>query len=364
MSNEVARMDTRHPMLRQLDMALDQPARDDEALDVSFMSRSFCLSGLPLRKQFERDRSTRKAVEPQREVTMFSRNDERFALTIASSPFVRPGGDVVQIGLPYGARARLLVLWMTTQARQPGRASGDRWLEIGRIDDWLEEVGIVPHPDAAAMAKEQMIRLAFTTFTMILKQERMEFFKSDKLITSAVFSDDDLPHYIAGNLAKVRFPLGIELSEIAYKRFTGSDVIPVSTEALRKISNNAMSIDVFLYLSYSLPYIAPGDSKLVTWQMLSRQFGNGETKSRFRQAFEPSIARALDAYRGANVEVTDEGLKLRYSDPIEAKAMFAAVPRAKPLIPPRVRNRIAPNGSDAVPVRSTNQLNNQLTMEL
>lgn len=341
----VRETDSRHPMLKHLDAALaDKRTPEDEGLDVSFMSRSFCLSGLPLRKQYERDKKTRKAVEPAKEVSVFSRKDERFALSIASVPFDTSDAGVVQFGLPYGARARMLILWMTTAARQKNRSSGDRWLEIGRIDDWLESCGITPHPNNASMAKDQLIRLAFTVFTMSLKDgdRNLSFFNRDVLINSAVFAADDLPHYLEGNLAKVRFPLGIELSQQAYNKFTGDDVIPVSTEALRGISSNAMAIDLYLYLAFRLPLISHGESELVTWQKLANQFGSGEPRSRFRQVFDPSVDKALAAYRGANVTVTDEGLVLRYSDPAEAIKMFAVGPRRLELVDNshRVRNRV------------------------
>lgn len=340
MSTALATVDNRHPMLRHLDEIMSSGNPDDECLDVSFMSRSFCLSGLPLRKQFEREKGTRKTAEPQREINVFSRNDERFSLTIGTQPVVLPGGEHLSVGLPYGAKARLLILWMTTQAR--ANTSGDRWLEIGRIEPWLTEVGVTPHPDAVTMTKEQLVRLTFATFTMILRKEGVDFFRSDRLTEAAVFQEDDLHHYAEGNLARVRFPLGVELSEKAYRRFTSNDVIPVATEALRKISSSAMAIDILLYLSYRLPLIGKGDSELLTWKKLITQFGNGEPRSKFRQVFEASIGKALDAYQGADVDVTEEGLVLRYSDPAVVRKMFAvgAKKASSPLLRTRARNRI------------------------
>ena len=322
---------TQHPMLKQLELALSGTSggnHDEESLDVSFMSKSFCLSGLPLRR-----------LQNMRE---FHRNDDSFSLSINSPSIMLPGGDAVEIGLPYGARARLLILWMTTLARANGRTPGDRWLEIGKIDEWLEEVGITPHTENAAMAKEQLIRLSFANFTMVMRKEGLDYFRSDRLTESAVFAEEDLLHYAAGNLAKVRFPLGVELSEKAYQRFTGKDAIPIPTQALRKISNNAMALDIFVYLCFKLPSLGKNESVLLSWKALIKQFGNKEAKSKFRQVFDVSIAKALDAYEGARVDVTDEGLILHYADPAELRKLFVA--RPKPLLagPPKRRNRIAP----------------------
>ena len=317
-------------------------------LDVSYMSKSFCLSGLPLRKQYVRDPATRKTMDPQREITSFSRTDDRFALHITADTFLLPDRDgkksiPFQMGLPYGARARLLILWMTTQARANG---GSRWLEIGRINDWLDEAGITPHPDAAEAAKEQLLRLAFARFKMVLdeKSRQQTYFHSSQLISSAIFASEDLENYAAGHIAKVRFPTGIELSEEAYKTFTGSNVIPVSTSQLRQISNNAMSIDLFLFFNYKLPLIPAATTETFSWKALIKQFGNGETPKRFRYVFETSIANALKAYAGANVEISDKGLLMRYSPPAEVRKTTVTVPKLKLVggSSVRVRNRIAP----------------------
>ncbi len=352
MSTALARTDNRHPMQMQLDIM----AGDDESLDVSFMSRAFCLAGMPLRKQYQRDKLTRKTLEPQREITTFSRSDEQFALTISGSEVTLPGDDgrglpvLLQTGVPYGAKARLLILWMTTQARLN---PSSRWLEIGKIDTFLEEIGVQPHPEASASVKDQLVRLTFSLFTMVLKdQQQRHYFQRDMLISSSVFPEEDLSHYAAGELAKVRFPLGIELSQVAHDRFSSNDSIPISTESLRKISSSALAIDIYLYLCYRLPLLSHGESQLLTWKKLIKLFGNNEKQSKFRQTFDSSITKALDAYQGANVDLTDEGLLLRYSDPAVLRKLFVANPQRKTVQgPQRVRNRIAPPPEAVIPPR-------------
>lgn len=321
--------------------------RDDDGLDIAYMSKSFCCCGLPLRRQFERDKITRKAVEPAREISVFVRNDDRFSFTVngrvIALPSEKHGGIQIPIGVPYGPRARLIILWLTTQSRM----TGSRWLELGRIGDWLDSVGMSNHPDTAAQAKEQLIRLSFSLFTMayVDKDKKQELFKDCTLIESRVFAQDDLAHYGAGEIAKLRFPVGIELTQQAFNHFTGPDVIPVGMDAIREISNNALAIDLYLYLNFLLPSI-PGDSTvLLSWKKLVKQFGSGETVNRFRAVFDSSIEKALVAYRNADVRITDDGLELRYSPPAGSRRTLVAVPRlvlpdaGKPV---RLRNRIAP----------------------
>ena len=333
-----------------LEQAVPAAPEAGEHLDVSFMSKSFCMVGLPLRRQFVKDPNTKKSLVPPVEVTEFTRTDERFSLQISAAKYTLPDRDGVksvpfQVGLPFGARARLLIIWANTQAR----LTNSRWLEIGKIKDWLDETGS-SNASAYAAAKEQLFRLAFARFQMMLldRGQKQTYFRSNQLISSAIFDQEDLINYANGELSKVRYPLGIELSEEAHKTFTSNNVVAVSTQQLREISNNAMSIDIFLFLNFKLPQIPFGKSEVVSWSNLVKQFGNSETSTRFRYVFEDSIRHAMRAYSGANVELTDKGLEMRYSDPAEIRKTMIAVPRLKLIEAAqepkqtRVRNRIAP----------------------
>ncbi|MDR3517451.1 MAG: replication protein RepA [Azospirillaceae bacterium] len=311
-------------LVRQLELSLNNPpATSGERIDISFLHRSFCVAGLPIK---------------QRAGNHFARNDGTFSINVTVPEQTLPDGTSLMVGVPYGPKARLLILWMTTQARDPLRSSGDRWLEIGRIEDWLRGVGINAKGEGAAKAKDQLVRLTFSLFSMFLKGENLDLFKSDKLIESAAFGTGDLEQYATGQLGKVRWPLGLELTQRAYDRFTSRDSIPIPTSRLAEVSHSAMAIDLFVYLCYRLPEITPGDSQLTRWKSLVAQFGNKESPSKFRETFEASIRSALRAYPEANVELTDEGLLMRYSDPAELKRAFITV--ATPNGPERHRRAL------------------------
>ncbi|MEI7607844.1 MAG: replication protein RepA [Rhodospirillaceae bacterium] len=336
-------MGVQHPAMRHLDLFAclenNSLVEAEETLDVSYMSRSFCPSALPLRRQFERGSTTK------REVTTFRRTDQWFSVSVSTKPIHIPGesgGENVHFGLPYGAKARLLILWMATQARALSHSS-DRYMEIGRISEWLEEVGIAGNPDSVRSAKEQLVRLSVAEFTMSLTDRSRTRQDSYNLMDSVIFANEDLRAYRDGELGQVRFPLGLKLSTRAYEEFCGPAVIPVSTQALRTIANNAMAIDLYLYLSYRLPSIPPGETEMLTWKKLAKQFGAGETPSRFRLVFLPSLEKALLAYEGANVDIQDEGLVLRFSPPERKLFVVSGGSKRKstPLLRTRTSNRVS-----------------------
>jgi hypothetical protein len=282
-------------------------------LDVSFLLNGFCIAGLPLRR-------------PRDNKLVWKRQDERFALTVQSPEIALPGGNSFVAGLPFGPKARLLAMWLATEAKDPARRSDDRWIEIGKITDWLRAVGIAPEwgPRGSVVStKEQFLRLAFAQFSMVFRgADGQQPFKHETLIEAGVFQENDLDKVSAGRIAETKWPSGFLLTPTAFERFRNQS-IPIPTTRLRRVAHNAMAIDILTLLCYRLPSIAPNESELVTWRQLTAQFGNkGEPVYQFKDTFSDSIKLALSAYPEARVELLDEGLKLEYSDPADLRRAF------------------------------------------
>ena len=307
-------------LYRQLELwANGGPAPADlENVDVSFLHQSMCIAGLPLRKPAD-------ARKP------FHRADGQFAYTVTPQTSFLPDGTELTVGVPYGAKARLLSFWLATQAKEPTRAAGDRWITIGRIKPWLSAIGIRSSGrskgalSAYEGTKDQLIRLAFANFTAYLKHQDQYLMNKVTMIDAGVFAAADLAAYAAGRLGDVGWPEAIQLTREAYERFQRQSVA-IPTQRIAKVAHNAMAIDILVFLAYNLPRIAPNQEELVTWKALIAQFGNKEAPSEFQRRFAVSIRGALDAYPEANVRFTKEGLRIRYSDPARLERAFMALP--------------------------------------
>jgi Plasmid encoded RepA protein len=293
--------------------------RDEGQVDVSFLHRGFCIMGMPLR-------------QPKDSLRPFSRHDGRFALTIEPASVTHPDGGLINIGVPFGPKARLIAMWMATEVQNPRRDTTDRILELNGITDWLEALGIPARGGATgsiAATKDQFMRLAFSTFTMVLRGPNSEeLFKRESLIESGIFGGDDLALYRAGHVSQMAWPRVIALTHNTYDRFL-NDAIPIPTVRLREVANNAMAIDILVYLSYRLPTLSRDDTAILTWRDLMAQFGTGsagEFASKFKDTFRQSIRRAIEAYPEARIEITSEGLVMRYSDPVDLRRAFVALP--------------------------------------
>ena len=294
----------------------------DGQLDVSFLLNGFCIAGLPLRR-------------PRDNMLVWRRQDERFALTVQSPEIALPGGASFIAGLPFGPKARLLAMWLATEAKDSNRRADDRWIEIGKITDWLRAVGISPEwgPRGSVVAtKEQFLRLAFAHFSMVFRlDDGFQPFKHETLIEAGVFRDNDLEKASAGNISELKWPSGFLLSQTAFDRFRNQSV-PIPTTRLRQVAHNAMAIDILTLLCYRLPLIEVNSTEIITWRQLTAQFGNkGEPVYQFKDTFTDSIKLALRAYPEARVELVEAGLLLRHSDPAALRRAFFVVPGSRSL---------------------------------
>jgi hypothetical protein len=342
---DVAReMDERHAQyLLEVEAAYKEAVTSKSgSIDARFMHALFCVAGMPLREP-----STRT----------FSRSTGTMGLNISRGSITLPDGQELEIGIPYGPKARLIVLYAISEARSPLRSGDNRWLEIGQIEDWLKSIGVLKGSRSGQImtaAKDQLIRLCLSQFTTTYRMPgRRVLLANDRIIDAGAFDEDELRLYAAreagdakrlANLSKVRWPEGIRLSEKAFRMFRGEDAVAIPPSRLSVVSHSALAIDVFLFLCYTLPSIAPGEPRLVKWTDLTNWFGNRkDAPSKFRDSFLPALSLAMKAYPEANLtpdDITDKGMMLHHSDPAALKRAFIAMPRPEaPPTPVKRRKR-------------------------
>ena len=295
-----------------LDVA--QAALLDDGKDISFLHRGFCHCGLPVRKRDNQN--------------TWTRSDGAFTISVSGSSFGVASGEEIYVGLPYGTKASLLAVYLASEVKNPNLRPNDRTIHFGRISEWLRDAGVYASCGAKGSiqsTKEQLVRLAFANFTMTLNRAgEKTWFHSEKLIESGCLATGDLEAFAHGEYGKLSWPDHVTLTHNAYERMV-TQAIPIATQRLQAISHSASAIDFFVWLSYRLPRIPEGDDILVTWQALSNQFGDAPFPSRFRQFYLDSLKLALAAYPEANVDITDEGLVLRHSDPSVPRRTLIAV---------------------------------------
>ena len=233
---------------------------------------------------------------------------ERVTLLVepGRKPNLIEGLPPISVGVPFGSRARLIMLYLQTEALK----SGSREVELGKsLRAWFARLGIAPGGKSIKEVREQAERISRCrlSFHMSSAGGGPGGLVNQNIVDTAMFLDAECPNQ--GSL----FLETVKLSESFFEQLKKHPV-PIEEAAIRAISNNSMALDIYCWLSYRL-HVLKAPTPL-TWTALKAQFGAGFGKlAQFKYKFQPNLALALAVYREARVEVSDRGLVLFPSRP-------------------------------------------------
>ena len=282
---------------RQESLALTSTAQDRAILDaayrymsddegsVGFLFSGWCQSALPHRRL------------PDDEVWLVRTDRVRLMVEPGS---VERDGEVSRVGVPYGSRARLILLYLQSEAIR----TQSRDIQLGRsLRVWLGKLGVPIGGKSVADVKDQCLRLSRCRMTFQIQQGNKTGFAAQNIVDTAMFSDEG-----GSSLLET-----VRLSESFFAELQRHPV-PLQESAIRPLSNNSQALDVYCWLAYRLHALAgPTD---VSWAALRAQFGAGYNVQRvFRRRFKEALGLATSVYPDAKVEVTTMGVRLLPSAP-------------------------------------------------
>lgn len=210
---------------------------------------------------------------------------------------------------PFGSIPRLLMIWMSTQAR----ITDSPVLDVASsLDGFVKEIGLSSGGKQRAAVMDQMNRLfgAGVRLKSNSEQERdgaplrrlqgKNFFLVDSSDVLFTREDTDGQQPLWGST--------ITLSASFFEQIKGQS-FPVLTEALRTFKTSPLQTDIYLFLVYRLFSVkAP---VRITWQQLNAQFGAQYERDRdFKAAFIKNLAEVAKFYPEANYDVTKDYLIL------------------------------------------------------
>lgn len=218
---------------------------------------------------------------------------------------VESGADAQDkiVGLPYGAIARMILLYLQTEAVK----TQSREIELGRsMNQWLASMGVSNGGKNYQMVREQSRRLSLCRLTFYRVEEHATMVTNGSFVRDAILPTQD------GN----QLPLWretIRLDEGFYQSLL-QHPLPVRETAIREIAHRSMALDVYVWLAYRLHRLAKPTH--VSWKALFDQFGGGFHRLRdFRAKFREPLVLALAAYPEADVEIQEKGVRLCPSAP-------------------------------------------------
>lgn len=239
---------------------------------------------------------------------------ERIKLMV--EPGRRPVGDGTAsefVGVPFGSHARLILLYLQTEALRTGR----REVELGgSLREWLGRIGVSVGGMTGRSVRDQAERISRCRLTFHLNTGgRTAGLVNQSIVDRALFIEEG-----SGRQGRLTLETA-KLSEGFFDQLKKHPV-PLEEAAIRALSNNAPALDCYLWLAYRLHALT--SDRLVTWQALKGQFGTAfKELYHFKPRFTGTLALATAVYPDARVEVTQIGVILKPSRPPVAPRLIA-----------------------------------------
>lgn len=280
-----------------VDIALDRGEIENSAFQHSILCQTF----LPYRDPGD---ATRLWDVKQGKARM---------LLKAGEIFDKPNDNWVQVGLPYGARARLILAYINTRAVKTQNPIVD---VEDSLTAFIKKLGLHNEGKTIGSVKEQLrrlsaanINLAFETSAESVFQTKFEIVRSFDLW----FPKDERQ--------KVLWTSTIQLDD-KYFNSLMDHAVPLDERALASLAHNAMAMDIYTWLAQRLHRVK--GVEFVAWANLKEQFGNGyDRMDNFKRVFRETLKTVLTQYPDAKVEENkNKGLNLFLSRPPIAKETF------------------------------------------
>ena len=204
------------------------------------------------------------------------------------------------IGVPYGGIARLILLYLQTEAIRTDSPE----VELGRsMKSWMDRMAMSTGGKTYQLVTEQARRISSSRLTFFADRGGAElrqngFFVQGSISLAGV-ADEGQPSLWQD---RVRLDEG-------FWRSLREHPVPVREEAIRAIGTRSLAIDIYIWLAYRLHSL--DRTTPVSWPALHAQFGAGMKALRhFKPVFLEAFRLAVAVYPEAQVELDEEGTGL------------------------------------------------------
>jgi Plasmid encoded RepA protein len=233
----------------------------------------------------------------------------RAVLSLEAGSIFNPNTETFEkVGLPYGAKARLILSYISTQAVRQQNPIVD---VENSMTAFIKRIGLNTDGVTIKLAKEQLKRLAATRMSIgfLLDAETKRGMQTNlNLIQSFdVWFPEDARQ-------KTLWNANVKLSDEYFNSLI-NHAIPLDERALAALSNNALALDTYSWLAQRLHRVQIGQPEFVHWEGLKEQFGEGYADMfKFKQKFRQTLKLVLSQYKDAKIEEDkNKGFLLQHS---------------------------------------------------
>jgi hypothetical protein len=246
--------------------------------------------------------------DPGEAVKIWERKNGFIRLEVIAGRVLDPHIDeVVEVGLPFGPKPRLVLYHLNAEAMR-------KQSPVIELEDSLTAfVKRTLRLDAGGRTvrsvKEQLNRLSAADFRFYVRHEQGALTVKGTVI-------EGLDIWVSKDeRQRVLWPSIVQFSQRYFESLI-QHAVPLNEEAVARLSHSAMGLDIYTWLAQRLHRIDPRKPAFVPWTSLKEQFGYDYARIRdFRRVFLRTLQQVQAVYREARLEVDGKGMHLRNSQP-------------------------------------------------
>jgi hypothetical protein len=271
---------------RLIDGAVLRGENPDEPQSLLFQHTVLCQTCLPFR-------------DPGDEVRTWERLNGYVHLEVNAGKAMHPEqGKLVALGLPFGPKARMILMHINQQALQ--QKSPEIEIQTSLTRFVRKTLELAPHGRNMRTVKEQLARLSAASIRLGVVRDGHAITVNSNLVKAfdIWFPKDDRQ--------RVLWPSTIRLS-LDYWESLKAHAVPLDEDHIARLSHSALALDIYAWLANRLHRIPANKPALVSWPALHGQFGQGYNRlDNFRAAFRVALKEVLTLYRTARLDLHEE----------------------------------------------------------
>lgn len=287
-----------HPTVfdkRRIEKIISSHSNPLEVDDITYQHSVLCQTCLPYR-------------DPGKDIIIWERRQGAVSLLIEAGRAYHPAiDDYEQIGLPYGPKARIILMYLNQLAIRTKSPIVD---VEETITSFIKRLDLDTGGKTINAVKEQIRRLAACHMSITFTGQRgAPTIKTPIIEAYDAWYADEEKH-------KVPWSSTICLGQKFFESLM-DHAVPLDERHIAILSGNAMALDIYSWLAQRLHRVNIHQPQFVAWQNLKEQFGaNYSSMRKFKQVFRKTLHSVLQCYNTAKIQEKDnKGFYLRQSPP-------------------------------------------------
>lgn len=292
---------------RRVEVAFEINTALPTADDLAFLHSGLCQTHLPRSR-------------PASNRSVWIRQSGRFKLVIqpglllpdlagwAGAARAEADDEALFCGVPYGPKARLILIWLQSEGMKGRTVSMDRSMSA-----WIRSLGLAVTGGKGGTihaVREQTNRIAMCSFSFQWSAIDHQG-NARRHVQNARIVDGMELWEAAGDPSK--WSTTVQLSEEFHDHLR-EHAVPLDSRAIAHLAGNSLGLDLYAFFAHRLHRLT--SAVRLSWGSLAPQFGEEKLSiHRTAQRIRETLPEVRAVYPGLNVDVERKGLVLRHSNP-------------------------------------------------